>query len=81
MSIPITDLERRLSTEQTLDIFTMQPKVIMHNLNMQASLFTSSLASAPSNSSTNSPLYSRSPHLRGCGHDFHTTIDWSRRDP
>ncbi|THG98382.1 hypothetical protein EW026_g3805 [Hermanssonia centrifuga] len=28
MSIPITDLERRLSTEQTLDIFTMQPKQV-----------------------------------------------------
>ncbi|KAI0348503.1 hypothetical protein BDW22DRAFT_1385910 [Trametopsis cervina] len=28
MSMPITDLERRLSTDRTLDIFTMQPKQV-----------------------------------------------------
>ncbi|KAJ6519909.1 hypothetical protein C8R45DRAFT_808827 [Mycena sanguinolenta] len=28
MSMPITDLERRLSTQRTLDIFTMRPKVV-----------------------------------------------------
>lgn len=27
MNMPVTDLERRLSTDRTLDIFTMQPKV------------------------------------------------------
>jgi hypothetical protein len=27
LSMPITDLERRLSVERTLDIFTMTPKV------------------------------------------------------
>ncbi|KAJ7254028.1 hypothetical protein B0H12DRAFT_1017352 [Mycena haematopus] len=28
MSMPISDLERRLSTQRTLDIFTMRPKVV-----------------------------------------------------
>lgn len=28
MTTPVTDLERRLSTERTLDIFTMTPKVL-----------------------------------------------------
>lgn len=27
LSMPITDLERRLSVDRTLDIFTMTPKV------------------------------------------------------
>jgi len=27
LSLPVTDLERRLATDQTLDIFTMKPKV------------------------------------------------------
>lgn len=31
MSTPITDLERRLSTTRTLDIFTMKPKVSLLN--------------------------------------------------
>lgn len=30
LSMPITDLERRLSVERTLDIFTMTPKVGSH---------------------------------------------------
>lgn len=29
LSMPVTDLERRLATDQTLDIFTMKPKVIV----------------------------------------------------
>lgn len=27
MTMPVIELERRLSTERTLDIFTMKPKV------------------------------------------------------
>jgi hypothetical protein len=29
LSMPITDLERRLATDKTLDIFTMKPKVFI----------------------------------------------------
>lgn len=36
MNMPITDLERRLTTDRTLDIFTMQPKVRSYHLQVRA---------------------------------------------
>ncbi|CAK5280553.1 unnamed protein product [Mycena citricolor] len=43
MSMPISDLERRLTTERTLDIFTMRPKVVRLQMSPPTLHFTREL--------------------------------------
>jgi len=43
LSMPISDLERRLSTQQTLDIFTMKPKVVRLQMTPPSLTFTREL--------------------------------------
>ncbi|KAG7099301.1 hypothetical protein E1B28_001159 [Marasmius oreades] len=40
LSMPVTDLERRLSTQRTLDIFTMTPKMVKLQMSPPALTFT-----------------------------------------
>ncbi|TFK41067.1 hypothetical protein BDQ12DRAFT_626255 [Crucibulum laeve] len=40
LSMPISDLERRLSTQRTLDIFTMKPKAVKLQMNPPSLTFT-----------------------------------------
>ena len=41
MSMPVTDLERRLATDQTLDIFTMKPKVALFRILVHHQIYLS----------------------------------------
>ncbi|KAG6842579.1 hypothetical protein C0991_000105 [Blastosporella zonata] len=43
LSMPISDLERRLSTQRTLDIFTMKPKVVRLQMTPSSLTFTRGL--------------------------------------
>lgn len=43
LSMPVTDLERRLATDQTLDIFTMKPKVVRLQMAPPALTYTREL--------------------------------------
>ena len=79
LSAPITDLERRLSTERVMDIFTMTPKVCHSLADVVFYCFTDFwlgciLEMQTSDGFPKSIIYSKNSVLHGRDHSFHATV-------
>jgi hypothetical protein len=85
LNMPVVELERRLSTERVLDIFTMQPKVgIIPHSNAKCltkhctDLFSFSNSAMPTPNEPSRPSIYPSYSVFGrCRHPLRTQGDWA----
>jgi len=86
MKVPVVELERRLSTERVLDIFTMQPKVgiVAHSNAMRLTKYDTLAHFAFSNSAMSTPnepsgpsIYPNRSVVGRCCNPLRTQVDWA----